>query len=98
MTVFRWWASRRGVVIPAAGAGKLKTTIQNIFIGAIILWFAFRDARKPMGWEHSRFADYWNQFHGGFVARDARRRHAAHRLLVRPVPVPQPRAVLDRAR
>ena len=57
MTVFRWWASRRGVVIPAAGAGKLKTTIQNIFIGAVILWFAFRDARKPMGWEHSRYAD-----------------------------------------
>jgi CDP-diacylglycerol--glycerol-3-phosphate 3-phosphatidyltransferase len=68
MTVFRTWASRRGVVIAAAGAGKLKTTIQNIFIGAIILWFAFRDARRPMGWEHSRYADYWNQFHGGFVA------------------------------
>ena len=49
MTAFRWWASRRGVVIPAAGAGKLKTTIQNIFIGAVILWFAFRDARKPHG-------------------------------------------------
>jgi phosphatidylglycerophosphate synthase len=68
MTGFRWWASRRGVVIPAAGAGKLKTTIQNVFIGAVILWFAFRDARKPMGWEHSRYADWWNQFHGGFVA------------------------------
>jgi phosphatidylglycerophosphate synthase len=68
MTAFRWWASRRGVVIPAGSAGKLKTTIQNIFIGAIILWFAFRDARKPLGWEHSRFAEYWNEFHGGFVA------------------------------
>src|SRR5258705_3962722 len=68
MTGFRWWASRRGVVIPAGNAGKLKTTIQNVFIGAVILWFAFRDARKPLGWEHSRFANYWNQFHGGFVA------------------------------
>ena len=68
MTGFRWWASRRGVIIPAAGAGKLKTTIQNIFVGAVILWFAFRDARKPMGWEHNRYAQYWNQFHGGFVA------------------------------
>ena len=28
----------------------------------------FRDARKPLGWEHSAWADYWNQFHGGFVA------------------------------
>ena len=68
MTVFRWWAQRRGVVIPAHGAGKLKTVIQNIFIGAIMLWFAFRDARKPMGWESSRFADFWNTFHGSFVA------------------------------
>jgi CDP-diacylglycerol--glycerol-3-phosphate 3-phosphatidyltransferase len=68
MTAFRWWAQRRGVVIPAHGAGKLKTVIQNIFIGAIMLWFAFRDARKPMGWETSRFADFWNTFHGSFVA------------------------------
>jgi CDP-diacylglycerol--glycerol-3-phosphate 3-phosphatidyltransferase len=68
MTWFRHWAQRRGVVIPAAGAGKLKTAIQNVFIGAVILWFAFRDARKPMGWENSRWADWWNQFHGGFVA------------------------------
>jgi hypothetical protein len=21
-----------------------------------------------MGWEHNRYAQYWNQFHGGFVA------------------------------
>ena len=68
MTAFRWWAQRRGVIIPAGSAGKLKTVIQNIFIGATIAWFAFRDARKPLGWEHSRFADYWNEFHGGFVA------------------------------
>ncbi len=68
MTAFRWWAQRRGVVIPAHGAGKLKTVIQNIFIGAIMLWFAFRDARKPMGWEHSPFAAFWNTFHGSFVA------------------------------
>jgi phosphatidylglycerophosphate synthase len=68
MTLFRWWATRKGVVIPAAGPGKLKTVIQNVFIGATMIWFAFRDARKPLGWEHSRFARYWNTFHGGFVA------------------------------
>ncbi len=68
MTGFRWWAVRRGVIIAAGGAGKLKTVIQNIFVGAVILWFAFRDARKPLGWEHNRTAYYWNQFHGGFVA------------------------------
>jgi CDP-diacylglycerol--glycerol-3-phosphate 3-phosphatidyltransferase len=68
MTLFRWWARRRGVLISAAGPGKLKTVIQNIFIGAVMLWFAFRDARKPMGWEHNRYAAWWNDFHGGFVA------------------------------
>jgi CDP-diacylglycerol--glycerol-3-phosphate 3-phosphatidyltransferase len=68
MTLFRWWARSRGVVITAAGPGKLKTVIQNIFIGAVMLWFAFRDARKPMGWEHNRYAVWWNDFHGGFVA------------------------------
>ena len=45
-----------------------RPTIQNVFVGAVILWFAFRDARKPMGWEHNRYAEYWNEFHGGFVA------------------------------
>ena len=68
MTGFRWWAQRRGMVIAAAGPGKLKATIQNIYIGATFLWFTFRDARKPLGWEHNRFAEYWNQFHGGVVA------------------------------
>ena len=68
MTLFRWWARRKGVLITAAGPGKLKTVIQNIFIGAVMLWFAFRDARKPMGWEHNRYAAWWNDFHGGFVA------------------------------
>lgn len=68
MTLFRWWAQRKGVVIAAGRAGKIKTVIQNIFIGATMVWFAFRDARKPMGWEDSRLAGYWNQFHGSFVA------------------------------
>ncbi len=68
MTGFRWWAQRRGVVIPAGAEGKLKATFQNIFIGATMAWFAFREARKPLGWEASPFASFWNEFHGGFVA------------------------------
>jgi CDP-diacylglycerol---glycerol-3-phosphate 3-phosphatidyltransferase len=68
MTGFRWWATRHGVVIPAGGAGKLKAVFQNIFIGATMAWFAFRDARKPLGWENNQYAQWWNEFHGGFVA------------------------------
>jgi CDP-diacylglycerol--glycerol-3-phosphate 3-phosphatidyltransferase len=68
MTAFRHWAQRRGVIIPAHGAGKLKAVLQNVFVGAIILWFAFRDARRPMGWVNTPFGTFWNSFHGGFVA------------------------------
>jgi CDP-diacylglycerol--glycerol-3-phosphate 3-phosphatidyltransferase len=68
MTAFRAWAHARGVVIPAGHAGKMKAVLQNVFIGGTLTWFAFRDMVRPFGWEHSRFAQYWHQFHGGFVA------------------------------
>ena len=68
MTAFRQYAKTKGVVIPAHGVGKLKSVFQNIFIGATILWYAFRDARKPLGWETGAFAEFWNSFHGWFVA------------------------------
>lgn len=68
MTLFRWFAQRRGVIIAATGSGKLKTTLQSIFIGATIAWFAFKDAIKPMGWEGGEFTKLWTEFHGGLVA------------------------------
>ncbi len=68
MTVFRAWAQSRGVVIQAENAGKMKAVLQNVFIGGTLTWFAFRDMVRPFGWEHSRFAQYWHEFHGGFVA------------------------------
>ena len=68
MTVFRAWAQTRGVVIQAEAAGKMKAVLQNVFVGGTLTWFAFRDAGSRFGWEHSRFAQYWHQFHGRFVA------------------------------
>jgi CDP-diacylglycerol--glycerol-3-phosphate 3-phosphatidyltransferase len=68
MTWFRHWAKQKGVIIPAQGVGKLKSVFQNIFIGATILWFTFRDARRPLGWEQAPWAEWWNSFHGWFVA------------------------------
>ncbi len=67
ITVFRFFARRRGVVIPAAGAGKLKATFQSVFIGATIAWFAWKDAlaeHRWVGW----FREFWDQFHGAVVA------------------------------
>lgn len=68
MTAFRVYAQRRGVVIAAISAGKMKAALQNVFIGGTLAWFAFRDMIKPLGWQRSRFAEWWTSFHGGFVA------------------------------
>lgn len=67
MTAFRQVAQRRGVVIPANRAGKLKAVFQNIFIGATIAWFAWKDLIVEMRWT-GRYRDLWDQFHGAFVA------------------------------
>lgn len=68
MTAFRQWAKGRGVIIAAHGTGKLKAVFQNIFVGATIAWFAFKDALVPLGLQGTGFARFWTGFHGGFVA------------------------------
>src|SRR3989454_208069 len=67
ITAFRFFAKRRGIVIPAVGAGKLKAVVQNVFIGATLFWFAWKDALAThpfAGW----FRNFWDQFHGAVVA------------------------------
>src|SRR5213596_1713892 len=58
-----FWMTR----LPAMGAGKLKAVVQNIFIGATIAWFAWKDAiaQMPLAGD---FRNFWDQFHGWFVA------------------------------
>lgn len=68
MTLFRYFAKRRGVVIAAGRAGKIKTIVQDIFIGATILWFAWKDMRAEYGWQHDRLGRFWERFHGAVVA------------------------------
>ena len=67
ITAFRHFAMRRGVVIPAVAAGKAKALLQNIFIGATIAWFAWKDAIAELKLAGD-FRNYWDQFHGWFVA------------------------------
>src|SRR6266511_1835520 len=67
ITAFRFFAKRRGIVIPAMGAGKLKVVVDNIFIGATIAWFAWKDAIAQMHLAGA-FRNFWDQFHGWFVA------------------------------
>jgi len=68
MTAFRHMAQRKGVVIAAAGAGKLKTIIQDVFIGAMIAWFAWKDMRQAFGWQSGWFGEFWERFHGTVIA------------------------------
>ena len=68
MTVFRYAAKQRGVIIAAMGAGKLKTIFQDIFIGATIAWFAWKDLTAAYGWETGWFGAFWEQLHGTVVA------------------------------
>src|SRR5213083_271647 len=67
ITVFRFFAKRRGVVIPAMGAGKLKAVVQNVFIGATLFWFAWKDALAAHPWA-GWFRNFWDKFHGAVVA------------------------------
>lgn len=67
ITVFRFFAKRRGIVIAAVGAGKLKAVVQNVFIGATIAWFAWKDAIAELRLAGA-FRNFWDQFHGWFVA------------------------------
>ncbi len=68
MTVFRQVASKRGVVIAADSTAKVKTVVQDIFLGATIGWFAWRDMRIAFGWETGWLGAFWNRFHGALVA------------------------------
>ncbi|MBA4158864.1 MAG: CDP-diacylglycerol--glycerol-3-phosphate 3-phosphatidyltransferase [Gemmatimonadetes bacterium] len=66
ITLFRSYAARRGVVIPAGPAGKYKALAQNIFVGAAILWFALQSAARTRGWD-SAFWHGLESFHWGFA-------------------------------
>lgn len=67
ITVFRYEAKKLGVIIPAGREGKLKVIFQDIFIGATIAWFAWKDLLVRMRWT-GWMRDLWDQFHGAFVA------------------------------
>jgi CDP-diacylglycerol--glycerol-3-phosphate 3-phosphatidyltransferase len=68
MTVFRAVARRRGVIIAAMGPGKLKTIVQDIFLGATVGWFAWKDMRAAFGWQRLWIGIWWERVHGTVIA------------------------------
>lgn len=66
ITVLRFLAARRGRVVAARRLGKRKAVVQNIFIGAAILWVGFRtpdfEAPETAAWGG------FSWFHGWFTS------------------------------
>jgi CDP-diacylglycerol--glycerol-3-phosphate 3-phosphatidyltransferase len=67
ITVFRGYAVRRGVVIPAGKSGKRKTLFQLVFAGSLLLWYPLREMAESRGWDGALWS-FWSQFHGAWVA------------------------------
>lgn len=67
VTLLRSLAARTGTVVQASQAGKYKAFLQNVFIGATILWMALRTGATEMGWGGAGWSA-WMTFHGWFVA------------------------------
>jgi len=67
VTLFRGFAKRKGVVIPAGRAGKYKALFQNLFIGGEVLWLALRARALERDWS-SPFWSFWQVLHGSYVA------------------------------
>lgn len=63
ITLFRGYAARRGVVLAAGAAGKLKAVFQNIAIGAIIAWYALQSAAREHAWDSRFWNGVWLPFH-----------------------------------
>jgi CDP-diacylglycerol--glycerol-3-phosphate 3-phosphatidyltransferase len=67
ITVFRGYAAKRGVVLAAGKAGKLKAVVQNVAIGSIILWYGLFSAIRKHGWDSRFLRGFWMPFHRGFA-------------------------------
>lgn len=66
VTLLRGFAVSRGVVIAADRAGKYKALLQNLFMGAVLLWYALVRFAEQEGWSGTMW-DLWVHFHGALI-------------------------------
>jgi CDP-diacylglycerol--glycerol-3-phosphate 3-phosphatidyltransferase len=66
ITLFRGYAARRGVVIPAGKSGKRKALFQALFVGGLLLWYPLRMHAESRGWSGGLWA-FWTHVHGAWV-------------------------------
>lgn len=67
VTGFRGWAARRGQVLSAGPSGKAKAFVQNVFSGALILWYFLVRTADERGWEGATSWILWGHFHRAVV-------------------------------
>ena len=67
MTAFRGYAARRGVVIAAGRIGKYKTLAQNVFAGALLLWYPTALSAAEGGWSGVLWVGF-RHFHASVIA------------------------------
>ena len=66
VTLLRGFAVSRGVVIAADRFGKYKALLQNLFIGAALLWYALDRFAEQGDWSGVPW-DLWVRFHGALI-------------------------------
>lgn len=68
VTIVRQVEAQRGRVIPAGPSGKYKAVVQNVFIGATLLWYALHSAASDYGWDSRVWHAWTDWLHGPVVA------------------------------
>ena len=66
VTLLRGFAVRRGVVIAADRPGKYKALLQNVFMGAVLLWYALVRFAEQGSWRGTIW-DLWVHFHSAVI-------------------------------
>ena len=66
VTLLRGFAVRQGVVIAADRAGKYKALLQNVFMGAVLLWYALVRFAEQGSWSGGLW-DLWVHFHSAVI-------------------------------
>jgi phosphatidylglycerophosphate synthase len=64
MTIFRWLASRRGLVISSIGPAKFKTGFQSVWTGAAFFWFFARTLAGAKDWLGETWWQYFEHVNG----------------------------------
>ncbi len=67
VTVVRQIAASRGQVLAAGPSGKYKAVFQNLFSGAVLLWYTLQAAADAAGWSGTWWTLWQDWLHGPVI-------------------------------